>query len=144
VQVKYAPPRGNKWAFMRWADIPSDTDRTQVYLRRLRIVQTPWWSVYLHWINEPDSGRHPHDHPWNFYSLILSGGYTEDVYAWPGAVPRRRRHRQGSLHRMGIHDGHSIVSVEPGLRTLVFTGRRVRTFCFWTEDGLVPWTEYRG
>lgn len=142
MKVKYPAPKGGGWAFMRWADIPSKSDPQRVYLRRLRIAQTPWCSLYLHWINEADSDRHPHDHPWNFCSLILRGGYTEDIYSYPGAPPRRRQHHRGSLHRMSIHDGHHIVSVEPGLQTLVFTGRRVRTFCFWTENGLVPWTEY--
>lgn len=35
-------------------------------------------SVRLHYICRPDNDRHFHDHPWNFVSVILRGGYVEN------------------------------------------------------------------
>lgn len=142
MDVKYAPPVPKRWSAMEWTDIPSKTNPELVYLRRLRVIQTPWWAVYVHWINEPDTDRDPHDHPWNFWSFILRGGYTEVIYERLHPIHTEQTWRQYSWHRMPITKAHSITSVEPGLMTLVITGRRVRTWCFWTEEGLVPWRQY--
>lgn len=35
--------------------------------------------VFLHHIVRPDLGRELHDHPWNFTTRLLSGGYYEQV-----------------------------------------------------------------
>jgi hypothetical protein len=142
MKMKYAPPEPKRWALMEWTDIPSKLNPELVYLRRLRILQTPWWAVYLHWINEPDTDRDIHDHPWRFWSLILRGGYTEEIYERLAPIIAKRRWRQWSAHHMPITMAHRITSVEPKTVTLVITGRRVRDWCFWTEDGLIPWRQY--
>jgi hypothetical protein len=46
------------------------------YMRRW-IFQTPWGTIHLHHILRSDGDRAFHDHPWNFTSILLSGGYTE-------------------------------------------------------------------
>jgi len=132
------------WAFMDGFQVrKGDTP----YLDRLRVVQTPLFGVYLHRIHQPDQDRDPHDHPWPFVSFVLSGGYTERVWA----DKKRRRNdlhsmefRRGrwSLHRMRADRAHRILSVEDQLWTLVLTGPRKRDWGFWTRDGLVPWRDY--
>jgi hypothetical protein len=57
------------------------------YLVRLRIVQTPWFGIYLHDIHEDDGDRDPHNHPWSFLSFVLRGYYTERVYPDPLGAP---------------------------------------------------------
>lgn len=117
------------------------------YLIRLRIVQTPWFGVYLHDLLNPDPAD-PHDHPWPFISVILSGEYTEDFYPWPqfrGMIKpefREQTWKRWSIHRMGRESAHRIKSAAPGTKSLIFVGRRSRQWGFWTEDGWVPWTEY--
>lgn len=37
-------------------------------------------SVRLHFIAKEDEDIYPHDHPFNFYSLILAGWYREERY----------------------------------------------------------------
>ena len=147
-----------RWALMSSFDIPCTTpeliDRagnitpasTHLYLRRLRVIQTPWFGVYLHEMYGPDGDRDLHDHPWNFYTFILKGGYMErfkkdvtdsDYKSWIFAWPR------WSGHRVGKTNGHQIVSLmETPTTTLVFTGRRTRDWGFWTDLGWVPWDEY--
>lgn len=44
---------------------------------RYKLLHTPWFGLYFHRIMRSDMGRHFHDHPWSFLSLILRGGYTE-------------------------------------------------------------------
>src|SRR5687767_1497882 len=41
-RVKYPYRSGIRYAFMEMADIPSADNPELVYLRRLRIAQTPW------------------------------------------------------------------------------------------------------
>lgn len=115
----------------------------KLWLDRLRLVQTPWFGLYLHRIHSPDVDPDPHDHPWMFASLVLAGGYTESVWdsgnwsSW-----RVHERRRGSLHRMSTRQAHKITRVDGQLWTLVLVGPKVRTWGFWAEDGFVPWREY--
>jgi hypothetical protein len=147
VRVKYpmGPHLKRRWALWQWIDIPSTEHPELVYLRRLRVVQTPWFSVLVHWINEPDAGRHPHDHPWPFCSFVLRGFYHEEV--WPSTnafykyriPPLQHFHQRWSIHKMGLDAAHRIVLVSPRLMTLVLTGKRHYKFSFWTPDGQIPY-----
>lgn len=137
--------RSPRWAFMSKMEIPSKKNDGELYLVRLRIVQTPWFGVYLHNINEPDFDRDPHDHPWNFLSFIVRGGYTERIWARP--ADRRlgsyqRRWNRFTWHRMTMEKAHQIEEVQPNTVSLILTGPRTRNWGFWTEDGWVEWREY--
>lgn len=151
--VKY-PYVGNiRWAFWKWADIAYARDPRYVYLRRLRVIQTPWCALYLHWIFLTDDDRDPHDHPINFWSFIWRGGYTERVYwtnratnQW-GEIDSRhspRRWRRFSLHYMRVGRAHQITQLEPGTMTVLFVGRRNKQrWGFWTPEGYVPFDQYK-
>lgn len=146
VPVKYPMPAPGRWCWWTWSDIPSTVHQGEVYLRRLRIFQTPWFSLYVHWIFEEDTDRDPHDHPWVFWSWVVKGGYVEEItgqfssglyYSEPPRV-----HRRWSLHKMPFDKAHKIVSVLPGTVSVIVTGRRRRSFRFWTPERQVPWDEY--
>jgi hypothetical protein len=119
-----------------------------VYLVRLRIIQTPWFGVYLHDIYEPDADREPHNHPWPFLSFILRGFYTERFYPQPYADLeewRDRTWKRFTWHRMDRDSAHRIVEAAPGLKTLIICGRRHASgWGFYTDDGYVPWHEHKG
>lgn len=140
--IKYPLPTGKPWDFWKWSDIPSTVNPGQVYLRRLRVISTPWFAVYLHKINEADAGLYPHDHPWNFCSLVLRGGYREEI--WP-----TERHfdlctwQRWSFHKMALSSAHRIVLIESDTVTLVVTGKRQRRFRFWTPEGKIPWDKMK-
>lgn len=118
-----------------------------VYLDRLTLLTTPWFSIKLHRIYRPDRQRDLHDHPWNFLSVLLRGTYVEDT------ASGTRRCRLFNWKR--AEDRHSIreVSRSP-VWTLVFTGRRRRVWGFWVKTDLnlsnlfgskerwVSWDEY--
>jgi hypothetical protein len=134
---------GARWAFMRRFTIYKND---AIYLDRLRLVQTPWFGIYLHRIEQPDLDRDPHDHPWTFGSLVLRGGYVERFHPVPH-VHRdmhvsTRRWGRWTWHRMGTEAAHRIMHVEPGTVTLVLVGRRRRDWGFHTPDGFVPWRRY--
>jgi hypothetical protein len=59
--------------------IPRERDGKQEdYLERFYILSTRWIGVYLHrfWADDDDG---LHDHPWNSVSILLSGGYIEEM-----------------------------------------------------------------
>lgn len=137
--------RSPRWALMQRFEIPDRHDPSKVYLRRLRVFQTPLLSVYVHWIFLPDTDRHPHDHPWRFASLILRGGYVEEAHTTPlrtGVAGTLRRWERWTLHRMPLEWAHKIASVDPGTVTLVIVGRRRKQWGFWTQQGWVAWPDY--
>lgn len=70
-------PRSPRWALLRRYVIPDIRNPRQPYLVRWRLLQTPWFAIYLHKICQPDQDRHLHDHPWPFVSIVLRGGYDE-------------------------------------------------------------------
>lgn len=108
-----------------------------VYLDRLSIIRTPWFSIKLHRIYRHDLQRDLHDHPWAFLSIILLGYYVEDT------VDGLKRRRWWNWKR--AEDRHSIreVSRSP-VWTLVFCGPKRRTWGFWVDGGtkFVNWRDY--
>lgn len=110
-----------RWAFWRWFDITLDG---RLYLTRLNVIQTPWFSVKLHWIHRPDPDRHLHDHPWPFYAFVLKGGYREYVShrPWEDATGVEREVKW--FNTKDTITGHRISSVKPGTVTLIFAGPR--------------------
>lgn len=49
------------------------------YLIRFTIFELFGFSLKLHTIIRSDRERELHDHPWSFFSLILTGGYHEET-----------------------------------------------------------------
>jgi hypothetical protein len=114
------------------------------FLDRKVLVICPWFGVFLTEIHKPDANkRDPHDHSRGFVSLILSGGYTEEVFSDPAVLASyERRHRRWSCHVMPMDKAHVITAVTGPLRTLVIAGRSRGTWAFWTTQGKVDWKAY--
>lgn len=114
-------------------------------LERIRLLQTPWFGLYLHRIHREDLDHVPHDHPWHFRSLVLRGGYTELFSPYPHIHPDIDRHlrtwRRWSRHRFTKDQAHRIVFVEPRTLTLVLVGRKHGSWGFFDTTG--GWTDYR-
>lgn len=130
-----------RWAFLEGLDVGADGDP---YLDRLRIVQTPLFGIYLHHIHRADRERDPHDHPWWFASLILTGSYEEDV--WPDKHKadywRTRQRRRFSVRCTRRGQAHIITRTVGPLWTLVLVGRRESGWGFYPGGRFVPWRAY--
>lgn len=130
----------SRWAFMKKFVIEKDGE---IYLKRRRIIQTPQFALYYHRFYRPDMDRDLHDHPWNFSAFILTGGYTEQWKRNPTQqIVNLRTWERWSYHKVLKTEIHSITSIKPGTRTLLFVGKRTREWGFWTEDGWVSWQQY--
>lgn len=141
--LKAEGQRSPRWAV--WKRLSLATQEGVVYLDRLRLVQTPWFGVYLHWIRTPDPDLDPHDHPWTFWSFVVRGAYEEMKWPFPSVSMQQRqpwRYRRWSRHRMDKFSAHYITAVEPNTVTLVVVGPRTRNWGFWTPSGFMPWQQY--
>lgn len=86
-------------------------------------------NIYLHHIIGPDEPVY-HDHPWNFRSIVLSGGYWERRPT--GAVSR---HTVGDTFVRGAQEGHYIDRLDSAIDTwtILFTGPVIREWGFWID-----------
>lgn len=134
-----------RWEFMTIEKIIDIADPTDVYMWRLRIFTTPLCSLKLHHIMRPDNDRHLHDHPWNFHSLILKGGYTEIVDQVPeGHVQPVVNKKPGHWSHKKATDAHRIAQFNnrKDSWSLVFCGRIRRKWGFWVDGVHMPHEEY--
>lgn len=154
MKSSYASLASRRWLFCRVQRI--DRGDGTPYLWRLILLRTPWFALYLHVFLGSDDCN-PHSHPWGFCSLILWGGYTEitpaawlhkrdngpfyglrtlpvgerRVWYWPGSILRRPA---SWIHRIERGRWTPV--------TLVLTGRKCRSWGFYTPRGFVPWRQY--
>lgn len=135
---------------------------TSLYLRRFYIIRKGPFKLFLHFINRSDNDRHMHDHPWDFSSLILSGGYMEELPPWfprvirntmfikaPNTFSYRKakpfsivKNKAEHLHRVQLHykeDGTLIPAW-----TLVHAGEARRVWGFLDDNGWKDWRTYLG
>lgn len=132
----------SRWAFLEGFQVKNADGNPQ--LDRLRIIQTPLGGIYLHRIHAIDDGRDPHDHPWNFISIVLAGNYIDQV--WPDPrnldVYGNRTHYRWKPTITKRSMAHKIVLVAGTVWTLVFVGPKGKSWRFWTPEGPVDWKDY--
>jgi hypothetical protein len=97
---------------------------------------TPYGGVYVHKFIGPDKDERLHDHPWQFVSLILKGGYVETT---AGVPPRKWEHVYYGAGRVlfRAERWRHKIWVEPGTTcwTIVVTGRRRHAWGFYDDEG---------
>lgn len=114
-----------------------------VYLTRITLLRLFGGKLMINVFRKSDE-REMHDHPWNFWSLIIWRGYIETRYlapnsyinnerfsitrtrrTWPGQILRRRT---WDVHRVELLRGKPAVS-------LVWRGPHKRVWGFHTAEG---------
>lgn len=108
-----------------------------LYMRRWRLVHFKRFGVRVHCIERDDKDRELHDHPFDFVSIILKGGYIEHrpfgvsrVFKAPSFVVRKAE----DLHRLELINGPTW--------TLVFRGALRREWGFMTAQGWKHWRRF--
>lgn len=130
-----------RWALGRDVIRPGHGQGSTIYMRRW-FFWCPWFGVRVHHILRSDDARDFHDHPWDFASLLLTGGYMEVTPDWGWAPPHNHQtKRRWSFVRHKAEDLHRLVLDKP-VWTLVFTGPKRKSWGFLTAEGMVPWREY--
>lgn len=151
------------WGLFGVTEIPDHTDPSKTYLKRWRLLETPYGGVKVHHIRMSDDPytRGLHDHPWSFISFRLRRGYHEitpgPFFRSPGAEPceagpgrafglyDRRNHRFVNVVRSTDQHAVRLDDEERGCWTLVFNGRRKREWGFqFPGSEWKPWYESNG
>lgn len=127
---------GQKWEVLGPPLVLIDENNGREFLKRWRLVQTPWFSIFLHRMQVPDPGIDLHDHPWAFKSLVLVGGYVERWADTRRPWSQSKRHRgRWSLGGIRLDQSHSIDTLDRDPTwTLVITGPTRRRWGFLAGD----------
>lgn len=112
-----------------------------IYMKRF-ILLLPWGAtIRLHGIMRSDDDRHLHDHPFDFVSLLLTGGYFETapldgLTSNADTLRAMRFWPRFSVLRRRAEDLHALTLDRP-VWTLVYAGPKRREWGFETERGWV-------
>lgn len=126
------------------ANIMRIMDRTgeNLYLLRRWIFGHKFsrWALMHHTMLLPDDACH-HDHPWDFITVILSGGYEEEITRDDGSQYTRHNRPGMILWRPAEHT-HRISALPKGrATTLVLRFKRRQSWGFYIR---MPWEGTKG
>lgn len=122
---------------MRWPKItawaqPGGLPECPYFRRWIADFET--FTLRLHrWYHDDDS-RHPHDHPYWFYTFVLWGGYDDVSYRVDREgdcmVKDVQHMSRGSWAYRPAEHLHQVLNVQPGTVTLLITGKPGRRWGF--------------
>lgn len=116
----------------------------QIHFRRFRLLQTPWFAIYIHQILKSDEDQDMHDHPWNFTSVILEGSYMEACKIAPDFDSiHYRTYYSGDVIEHKAEDAHKLTLKSQEVWTLVLVSGRTRYWGYQTPAGWIGHEEYR-
>lgn len=114
---------------------------------------TERFAIRLHHVLRSDTDRFLHDHPcWNI-SIVLKGGYweempldedvTKNVWLGPNEATRRKWRGPGSIVFRPADARHRLVlPIGTSSWSIFIVGRKSQSWGFYTPAGKVPWREY--
>lgn len=109
----------------------------KLHFRRWRLLQTPVFALYVHQIFLSDEDKHCHNHPWNFASFILAGGYTEE-----NPSGNRKTFNRFDLNIKRAAEYHKLTLARP-TTSLVFTYGRAQAWGYCVDGKFVDNNTYR-
>lgn len=109
------------------------------YMRRYYLIKNEWLRVYVHEILRSDEDPELHDHPWDFTTVLLSGGYVEEVPLnehsnWQAGETKKVQWPRFSVIRHKAEDFHRL-ELEKPVWTLFIAGNNRRGWGFLTKSG---------
>jgi len=123
-------------------------DPNDLLMIRWIVFRTPSFGIFIHKFCRSDHERALHDHPWNFLSIILRGGYTEVFERCSpaceyGEFQDSAWRRPGSILYRPATWKHRVI-LDPGKTSwsLVFVSGRKRKWGFWVNGKWCWWRTY--
>lgn len=113
-----------------------------LYLTRVHLGR-----FFIHFFTRGDMDRHPHDHPWDFWTFPLTTYYEEVWTSWPWnayCVKERSKVQRFRFHFRPASYIHRVLHPAPGKRiiTLVWHSRKKRPWGFWCDGEWVHHRDY--
>ena len=110
----------------------------KLHFQRWRLIEILGRGIFIHHFTRSDKDLHLHDHPWDFYSLVLKGGYVE--LTKDGTVTRN----PGDFGFIAAEKLHQIKSLlTDSSWTLIFRGKRKRVWGYDVDGEWVDNIKYR-
>lgn len=114
------------------------TDTSDVYMIRYIVFKSNLFCVYIHRFLRSDKDEH-HDHPWNFFTYIISGAYEEElldpntgrtsvVFRKQGTLAYRRH---TDIHKVRLRRSWQPHDCKEAPLTICFMGPRKQEWGFW-------------
>lgn len=124
-----------------------DVGDNDIYMKRFVVAKNKFFSIYIHEFWRSDYDVH-HDHPWDFLTYIIRGGYTEEVLKWNSGnlFPHKRKVKAGNfLIRNAEHIHRVIIKEHSFPLTICVQGPKRRQWGFWKleKEGEWKWTHWR-
>jgi hypothetical protein len=91
---------------------------------RYSLIKTRWGNLYLHQLNAPDWHPTCHSHPWSFITLLIKGGYLEQVGA------KNFHRRVGTILYRPAEFAHNVITPYGTSWSLVVTSPKKREWGF--------------
>lgn len=105
----------------------------ELHFRRYRLLECSLFAIYIHAIYKHDEDGHLHSHPWNFWSLILKGGYEEIFKSKYNSDYINYTKKPFSLSFRFYDDYHKVIKLFSTTWTLVFCSPRNKNYT-WGYD----------
>jgi len=132
--------------------------KAEIYMCRYILFRSEIFTIYLHQFLRSDQDSY-HDHPWNFWTYVVSGAYCEhkpydqkkplvkDTIFNRTVTQNRLVHRKAEeLHWVEIDRTYSYDERFSAPTTICFIGRRKRVWGFIDKSNgnWVFWKQYLG
>lgn len=128
-----------------------DTDTP--YLVRYHLINNSFFKLYFHKFLRSDRDC-PHDHPFAFWTLMLQGSYTEQLYDWRTRTLTSTRRTPtehaliyrsaDALHRVIVDQNLPIERMDEAPMTLFLTGAKTQEWGFVLDYETAPkWTHWK-
>ena len=124
----------------KWDKPIKNKETGAFHFHRLRIFQCSLFGIYLHYIYKADEDKHQHDHPWDFWSLVLEGSYAEfiDNRMYSRSFLSLKYNKAEFYHKLA-----NVLGKNKRCVTLVFAGKRRRNWGYVTKSGWIDNETYR-
>ncbi len=99
-------------------------------------------AVRIHEILRSDEGRHPHNHPWWYVTIILRGSYIEDQFDEGGDCVWSEVRGPGQILFRRANSWHKLTLLHGTVTTLFITGKQSQGWGFNVNGKHVPRRDY--
>lgn len=109
------------------------------YFKLWAIIFKKWSARLHHWLGDDDH-RHPHNHPYWFFTFVLWGGYED--WSYVDGETRVERLRRFDWRFRPANHMHQVLNVEPNTWTFLITGPAMFRWGFKVGDKIIKRDKY--
>lgn len=118
------------------------SQKGELHFRRYRLLDANLFKICIHQICRSDADNDPHDHPFDFTSLILKGSYTEMVLTPPNwDKPEHHTYSAGNIVSHKAEDAHKLSLNSKEVWTLVFMSKKLRNWGYRLKSN--KWMDHK-